>query len=555
MVELNWPTFPNATHMRQDSQGRPETQNLIPGKQLGTEIDEFLLNPLIHKVCDITDALKTVQPAGDYALNSRVTTVDNDLQNFKADAVTGHGYSDNDKRITNIWANNDKDYPRLQANVGTDQTLVTARIEDVTKETARAQSAEATLVSGTLGTGPNDKAGRGLHTSASGHAFYWDDSGAKGDLAYLSDVTDETTRAKSAEATLVSGTLGMGSTDKAGRGLHTSASGRPNYWDTDGTKGDLAYYNDVTTVSVDLQNFKADAVTGHGYSDGDLRVTNVWANKIDKNRPRLQANIGTDQSLITARIEDITDETARAQSAEATLVSGTLGTGPNDKAGRGLHTSTSGRPNYWDIDGTKGDLAYYKDVTTVSVDLQNFKADAITGHGYNDGDLRVTNIWANKIDKNRPRLQANIGTDQSLITARVEDITDETARAQSAEATLVSGTLGMGSTDKAGRGLHTSASGHAFYWDETGARGYLAYYASLIRRPLTATQNGSTIVPDGVTQLIAEIVGGGGAGGSCQGRSLQESVYAAGGGAGGYLKVQISVSPEIRSAGSLVKEP
>lgn len=96
MASENWVHFPGVPNMTQDADGRPQVQDLVPGKQEGTPLEALFFNPLLRKVCDLQDGLdeqqsgmsqyaandalqkevqraqeaeEKLQPAGDYATN------------------------------------------------------------------------------------------------------------------------------------------------------------------------------------------------------------------------------------------------------------------------------------------------------------------------------------------------------------------------------------------------------------------------------------------------------------------------------------------------------
>ncbi|GBQ38904.1 glycine-rich domain-containing protein [Komagataeibacter europaeus] len=201
-------------------------------------------------------------------------------------------------------------------------------------------------------------------------------------------------------------------------------------------------------------------------------------------------SLGTSYS-IGALLSDVTAETERAEAAEATLVSGTLSMAATDYQAYGLHWSTSlGAPM----------LVYGAAISSATV----------------------------------------------VQLAKYSDVTAETTRAEAAEAKLVSGTLAMGTSDYQGQGVHFNSVGRAVgVYNDGDASHYpvLANYADITRIPTTYISSGSFTVPAGIFLLIVTLVGGGGSGGSCKGTDLTNSVIAAGGGAGGYLKAYISVSP------------
>ena len=109
---------------------------------------------------------------------------------------------------------------------------------------------------------------------------------------------------------------------------------------------------------------------------------------------------------------------------------------------------------------------------------------------------------------------------------------------------FVSGTLNSVSAngDKDGTGLNYEGSTGNPLFSYDGGSGELAWYSSLTRVPTLYSSSTTLTVPSGVTIARIEIVGGGGSGCSVKGTGLTDSVYGAGGGAGGYLYFWIAVS-------------
>lgn len=107
------------------------------------------------------------------------------------------------------------------------------------------------------------------------------------------------------------------------------------------------------------------------------------------------------------------------------FVSGRLGLRPNDTQGISLLTNgDTGQAHYKDNSGKSWDLAPQNYVDNVNADLQALKTDAVRGHGYNSGDNRIPNIWANN-NSDRQRLQANVEGRHDITTACIEDVQDE----------------------------------------------------------------------------------------------------------------------------------
>ncbi|MCW4590899.1 hypothetical protein NO263_09935 [Gluconacetobacter entanii] len=180
--------------------------------------------------------------------------------------------------------------------------------------------------------------------------------------------------------------------------------------------------------------------------------------------------------------------------------------------------------------------------------------------------------------------------DVYTVSANLSDVTAETARAEAAEGSLVSGTLSMATGDSQGQGLHWSGSlGAPMFAYGPGAgsttvvqvalasqlSGYVGggltsggnykgeelYLASNghptfaydggsqqlalpgdIATPMPFASSGTYTVVQGVSRIFFEAVGAGGAGGMSSGNENTESIYAAGGGAGAYARGFLAVS-------------
>ncbi|MBS1034982.1 glycine-rich domain-containing protein [Gluconobacter cerinus] len=324
-----------------------------------------------------------------------------------------------------------------KARASADNTLSDA----ISSEASRAQEAEAAAVSGTLGVIPDngDKQGLGLHYNGLTKYASFVYQGGNFDLASQSSLDAEVERAKEAEAEAVSGTLGVvaANKDEPVTGLHIDgATGRPSVVHTNGS-GDVAWYSDVT--------------------DGD-------------------------ESLSDA----INEEVERAKSVEATLISGTEGVieASGDKEGTGLH-----------LNGLTGNASF----------------------SYSGGNFDLAS--------------------QESLAAEVE-------RAEAAEATAVSATVGVIpiNGDRRGTGLHyDGATGRpSFSYD--GGSGDVAWYSDITNVPTLYTGSSVITVPNGATRALVKLIGGGGSGCSVRGSGLSDSVYGAGGASGGYVYFWISVS-------------
>ncbi|UMM63155.1 hypothetical protein [Aristophania vespae] len=316
------------------------------------------------------------------------------------------------------------------------------------------------FVSGLLGMRPQDKQGISLFTNGdNGLPVYSDVAGHKIDLAPQStlDKVNKDLQGLKNHAVISDAWSSDDTSISSIRIMHNQPHNRVGVVSADG-KHDLILPNidNLTDLNNDLQSFKADAVTGHGYSDGDQRVTNIWANN-DKEYPRLQANIGTNQTLITARIEDITKETTRAQSAEATLVSGHYGIRPGASPARAILLSENGNisvcalvndadqwvellstPNAASTYQLRGDYA-------TNPALDDAVANVVKSHAYasTDAVISAIRVWMTG-DNGNPMLVAQTKDSDDFRCASVESVRNETTRATSAEATLVSGHYGVG---------------------------------------------------------------------------------------------------------------
>ncbi|QDH14140.1 hypothetical protein E3E12_08010 [Formicincola oecophyllae] len=328
---------------------------------------------------------------------------------------------------------------------------------------------------------------------------------ADGLYATQSALTAEINRAQGVEATLLSGTAGRGPNDPSGLALHTNAgTGRPNYWDSTGGKGDLAYYTDVSAEAA-------------------------------------------------ARMAADNAETTRAQGVEATLLSGTSGMASGDVQGIGIHTQGgSNQPLYGDITNgwralaLESDLARYqpKGNYVPSVGADDGQNGPITMMGVADG---TGQLWFNTAKTSNVRLVAGnqftdafslpvhaiksqyLDTDRKQpagleyidenglfmlalskayadgLYASIPSLVAETNRAQQVEATMLSGTFGMGPNDNAGVGIHTSSvSGRPTYWDKSGNKGDLAYFAEVSAEAAArvAADNAETARAQGVEATL-----------------------------------------------------
>ncbi|MDF7673526.1 phage tail protein [Acetobacteraceae bacterium ESL0709] len=155
------------------------------------------------------------------------------------------------------------------------------------------------FLSGVTGQAPGDIRGIGLHTNhVTGRPSYIDGSGARGDLAFITDVQAETVRAQSAEAGLLPKTGGT-------------------------ISGNLSVSGNVSADTITGTNDALDII----YGDGNRLSLQNDGNFVgyDKNRKilyALNAGGGAVGGKAIATTDDVQAETARAQAAEANLVSG-----------------------------------------------------------------------------------------------------------------------------------------------------------------------------------------------------------------------------------------
>ncbi|QDH13801.1 hypothetical protein E3E12_05965 [Formicincola oecophyllae] len=376
----------------------------------------------------------------------------------------------------------------------------------------------------------------------------------------------------------VSGTVGMGPNDSAGVGIHTSSiSGRPTYWDKSGDKGDLAYFADLEGLQP-----KGNYVATGGADDGkncpvvfmgaDDATGQVWVNTARQNGIGLIAGnqlldgyslpieaiksqyldentrtqpIGLEYKdaaglfmlaiskayadTLYATLVGLMAEQQRAQGVEGTLLSGTLGMVQGDVQGLGIHTDgTSNRPIYgdgrngWrgiallsDLNGlqpggnyvpTAGkDDSYNRPVTLMGVDDKSgqawFNADGqsaqflVAGNiGLDDYSYTIKGIKSQYLDRGTRKQPAGIeyidenglymlALSQSYADERYATqsaLTAEQQRAQGVEGTLLSGTLGMAAGDVQGLGVHTNGqTGRPIYGDTVSGWHDLALAADL----------------------------------------------------------------------------
>ncbi|WKE49037.1 phage tail protein [Gluconobacter oxydans] len=171
----------------------------------------------------------------------------------------------------------------------------------------------------------------------------------------------------------------------------------------------------------------------------------------------------------------------------------------------------------------------------------------------------TTGVVAANGDKDGTGLHLNGGTDRASFVydggsgdlAWESDVSAEAAAREEADATLqtdidtrISGTTGVvaANGDKNGTGLHLNGGTDRASFVYDGGSGDLAWYSSLTLMPTLYASSTSVTVPSGVSRALIEVVGGGGSGCSVRGTSISDSVYGAGGAAGGYLYCWIAVS-------------
>lgn len=77
VVTIAYPDFSGVPNMRTDAQGRRIAQNLLPGQQAGTPLDEGLINPLILAIYDLTDSVNSGLVSGP-EINSQIDQIRTD---------------------------------------------------------------------------------------------------------------------------------------------------------------------------------------------------------------------------------------------------------------------------------------------------------------------------------------------------------------------------------------------------------------------------------------------------------------------------------------------
>ncbi|GBQ08963.1 hypothetical protein [Saccharibacter floricola] len=282
MANPNWPSFPGVPNMSLDGDGRPQAQDLIPGKQLGTPLNAAFFNPILGKVCDLSDQIDAENNAaisgtldlapGDHqglglhtqggsnavlyndgvngwrplALNADLQAESQRAQAAESQLVLGtKGLDDYSLKVTGIksqYSDTSKNNPigiEYMDDAGVFQLAITRDFADtlyasqsaLQAETQRAQTAEGQLVLGTQGVDDYSLRITGIKSQYSDTAKknpvgieYMDDAGLY-QLAITRDYADTLYASRSdlqnAASQAVSGTLGLASGDQPGIGLHT----------------------------------------------------------------------------------------------------------------------------------------------------------------------------------------------------------------------------------------------------------------------------------------------------------------------------------------------
>lgn len=281
------------------------------------------------------------------------------------------------------------------------------------------------LLSGTLGViaTNKDQNGLGLHLNGSTSRASFIYASGSGDLAWYSDIATEaqsraaadtslsnaiaaeTTRAKAAEATAVSGTLGViaANKDEPITGLHINgATGRPSAVHTSGA-ADVAWASDVAaeaaaraSADTGLQsdiNTRISGTVGVIPANGDKSISGfhinggtgrpsavtpdgsadvAWASDVAAESSARKNGDASLSSAISSEAQTrqdgdatlsaaISAETTRAKAAESTAVSGTVGViaDAGDKQGTQLHLRGATGNASFGYDGGSFDLASY----------------------------------------------------------------------------------------------------------------------------------------------------------------------------------------------------
>ena len=334
---------------------------------------------------------------GDIAWESDVTSeasaresADNNLQSdidTRVSGTLGVVSSDNDKQGTGLHLDGATGNASFVYDGGSGdlawQSTLTAEVEAREAATSTLQTNIDACVSGTLGvlSSDNDKQGLGLHLDgATGNPSFAYDGGT-GDIAWQSTVTAEVARAKAAEATAVSGTLGVisGDGDKQGTGLHyDGATGNPSF-SYDGGSGDVAWQSSLDTETSARE--AADTTLQDNINDCVSGTLGVISGNGDKQGTGLHYDGSTGHASFSysggtidlAPESDVTAEASAREAADETLqtdidtrVSGTLGvvSSNGDIAATGLH-----------VDGATG----HANVVTASetLDLTSYSGFAI----------------------------------------------------------------------------------------------------------------------------------------------------------------------------------
>ncbi|UMM63130.1 hypothetical protein [Aristophania vespae] len=281
----------------------------------------------------------------------------------------------------------------------------------------------------------------------------------------------------------VSGLLGMRPQDKQGISLFTNGdNGLPVYSDVAGHKIDLAPQSTLDKVNKDLQGLKNHAVISDAWSSDDTSISSI---RIMHNQPHNRVGVVSadgKHDLILPNIDNLTDLNNDLQGLKSHAVISDAWSSDDTSISsiRIMHDQPHNRVGVVSADGQHDlILPNIDNLTDLNNDLQSFKADAVTGHGYGPGDHRIPNIWANN-NSDRQRLQANVEGKNDIIAASIDDVSDEKNRAQAAEATLLSNSYGMSGPDIQGRSLYTNGkTGRVTYWDQKQYRGDLAWASDI----------------------------------------------------------------------------
>ncbi|MXV43897.1 hypothetical protein GS501_02370 [Saccharibacter sp. 17.LH.SD] len=437
MANPNWVNFPGLVNMASDGDGRPKTVDLIPGRQRGTPLNSLLFNPIIRALCDLRDA----------------------SDSMVSSAVSGKGYLSGDLNILRLWIGAGGNVCVRDQNNNVTFLASQAALQD---EVIRAQNAEATFLpldgskwasnqivvaSGSMTDG----------TSAGGFVSRFQD----GNIAGIWNVgLDDKNYAYAGNSFFDQNGIyhlwKFGADDRiytptGGFILEGLATEDGHLWihhHKAGPDNVIPWMSDLQNEIHRAQSAEASLVSGKGYLSGDLNIIRLWIGAggticiRDQNGTAHFLQPAGDVASQTALQNEIT----RAQSAEASLVLGQGYGGDNLNVVR-LWIGSGGTICIRDQAGTvhflqqAGDVASQTALQNEITRAQSAEASLVSGKGYLSGDLNIIRLWIGAGGTICIRDQA--GTVHFLQPAG--DVASQTAlqneitRAQSAEASLVLG--------------------------------------------------------------------------------------------------------------------